>query len=154
MKSKWLSDLIEYIANATIEAFTATGIEIYEAYRQQHIQTFGNDTFGNLLVTTVDALQPERLYNRLLEISTGTLEHLLYLVLVYIAICLALYVLINHSRRFKRAHLPWPMGLRDRRRTLLVIAHPDDECMFFGPFIYTLTQRTNCQIYILCLSTG
>lgn len=154
MKSKWLNDLIEYIANVTIDVFTTSSIEIYEAYRKQHIKTFGNDTFGNLLVTTVDALQPERLYHRLLEISTGTLEHLLYLVLVYFAVCLTLYFLINHSRRFKRAHLPWSMSLRDRPRTLLVIAHPDDECMFFGPIIYTLTQRTNCQIYILCLSRG
>lgn len=39
-------------------------------------------------------------------------------------------------------------------RVLLVIAHPDDECMFFGPLIYTLTQRDGCQVYVLCLSNG
>ncbi|KAH8369257.1 hypothetical protein KR009_005983 [Drosophila setifemur] len=39
-------------------------------------------------------------------------------------------------------------------RVLLVTAHPDDECMFFGPLIYTLTQRQGCQVYILCLSNG
>ncbi|XP_017020479.1 N-acetylglucosaminyl-phosphatidylinositol de-N-acetylase [Drosophila kikkawai] len=39
-------------------------------------------------------------------------------------------------------------------RVLLVTAHPDDECMFFGPLIYSLTQRQGCQVYILCLSNG
>lgn len=39
------------------------------------------------------------------------------------------------------------------RRVLLVTAHPDDECMFFGPVIMKLKQE-KCQIYLLCLSTG
>ncbi|XP_016996347.2 N-acetylglucosaminyl-phosphatidylinositol de-N-acetylase [Drosophila takahashii] len=39
-------------------------------------------------------------------------------------------------------------------RVLLITAHPDDECMFFGPLIYSLTQRQGCQVYILCLSNG
>ncbi|EDX12272.1 N-acetylglucosaminyl-phosphatidylinositol de-N-acetylase [Drosophila simulans] len=39
-------------------------------------------------------------------------------------------------------------------RVLLITAHPDDECMFFGPLIYSLTQRKGCQVYILCLSNG
>lgn len=41
------------------------------------------------------------------------------------------------------------------KRILFVISHPDDECMFFGPLIYSLTQRNlGCQVYILCLSNG
>ncbi|KAH8420721.1 hypothetical protein KR222_003121 [Zaprionus bogoriensis] len=39
-------------------------------------------------------------------------------------------------------------------RVLLVIAHPDDESMFFGPLMYSLTQRAECQVYVLCLSNG
>ncbi|KAH8278394.1 hypothetical protein KR018_001552 [Drosophila ironensis] len=54
------------------------------------------------------------------------------------------------------------LGLRSVRlpragameRVLLVTAHPDDECMFFGPLIYSLTRRQGCQVYILCLSNG
>lgn len=38
-------------------------------------------------------------------------------------------------------------------RVLLVIAHPDDECMFFGPTVLGLLQR-KCELYILCLSNG
>lgn len=40
------------------------------------------------------------------------------------------------------------------RRVLLVIAHPDDECMFFGPTLLALSRRPGCQLYVLCLSNG
>ncbi|KAI7872542.1 N-acetylglucosaminylphosphatidylinositol deacetylase [Spinellus fusiger] len=38
-------------------------------------------------------------------------------------------------------------------RVLLVIAHPDDECMFFGPVLSRLSQA-RVPVYVLCLSTG
>lgn len=37
---------------------------------------------------------------------------------------------------------------------LLVIAHPDDECMFFIPTILNLTSTTQAAFHILCLSNG
>lgn len=47
---------------------------------------------------------------------------------------------------------------------LFVIAHPDDECMFFGPAITSMTQpivsessvgrRKAKHVYLLCLSDG
>ena len=36
---------------------------------------------------------------------------------------------------------------------LLVIAHPDDECMFFTPTLLGL-QRQGVAVHVLCLSTG
>jgi LmbE family N-acetylglucosaminyl deacetylase len=38
-------------------------------------------------------------------------------------------------------------------RTLLVIAHPDDESMFFVPTIDGLVA-SNREVFVLCLSTG
>lgn len=38
-------------------------------------------------------------------------------------------------------------------RTLLVVAHPDDETMFFGPTILSL-MKNNKSLSILCLSNG
>lgn len=38
------------------------------------------------------------------------------------------------------------------KRVLFVIAHPDDECMFFGPTILNLIK--NSEVYLLCLSIG
>lgn len=34
---------------------------------------------------------------------------------------------------------------------MLVIAHPDDESMFFGPALLNLQDE---EIFLLCLSTG
>lgn len=44
-----------------------------------------------------------------------------------------------------------PSGLK---RCLLVIAHPDDECMFFGPTLLALNQNKDYRIFLLCLSKG
>ncbi|KAM7278468.1 hypothetical protein ACFE04_005602 [Oxalis oulophora] len=44
-------------------------------------------------------------------------------------------------------------GAFRKRRVLLVIAHPDDESMFFSPMINYLISKGH-QLHILCLSTG
>eukprot|EP00656_Telonema_subtile_P038962 TRINITY_DN4411_c0_g1_i5.p2 TRINITY_DN4411_c0_g1~~TRINITY_DN4411_c0_g1_i5.p2 ORF type:complete len:195 (-),score=56.63 TRINITY_DN4411_c0_g1_i5:249-833(-) len=36
---------------------------------------------------------------------------------------------------------------------MLVIAHPDDECMFFGPCL-ALHRRQGTELFVLCLSNG
>lgn len=55
-----------------------------------------------------------------------------------------------------------PVSFRDGKETyltpetaraLFVIAHPDDECMFFAPSIITLLKR-NISVQLLCLSSG
>jgi N-acetylglucosaminylphosphatidylinositol deacetylase len=40
-----------------------------------------------------------------------------------------------------------------RRHVYIVIAHPDDEAMFFGPLLITC-QAQSCKTSIICLSTG
>lgn len=40
-----------------------------------------------------------------------------------------------------------------RDKYLLVIAHPDDESMFFVPTIENLLEK-GCEIFILCLTCG
>ena len=45
--------------------------------------------------------------------------------------------------------------LQKEQGILLLIAHPDDECLFFGPtLLYLLKTWTPHQIHLLCLSTG
>lgn len=40
-------------------------------------------------------------------------------------------------------------------KILLVTAHPDDECMFFGPTLTNLSaKRLKNEIHVLCLSKG
>ena len=40
------------------------------------------------------------------------------------------------------------------QKICLVIAHPDDECMFFGPIIQTLLKNKSNSLYVLCMTTG
>ena len=45
-----------------------------------------------------------------------------------------------------------PRARDERPRAALVVAHPDDEAMFFGPLLRTL--RVTHDVYFLCLSSG
>uniref|UniRef100_A0A2H8THC7 N-acetylglucosaminylphosphatidylinositol deacetylase n=1 Tax=Melanaphis sacchari TaxID=742174 RepID=A0A2H8THC7_9HEMI len=39
-------------------------------------------------------------------------------------------------------------------RVLLITAHPDDECMFFGPVIQKLSKMKDVHLFLMCLSVG
>ncbi|KAI1711093.1 glcNAc-PI de-N-acetylase domain-containing protein [Ditylenchus destructor] len=39
-------------------------------------------------------------------------------------------------------------------RYLLLIAHPDDESMFFGPTIQCLTSSKRAELFVLCITSG
>ncbi len=48
----------------------------------------------------------------------------------------------------------WPSALHPlSRRVLLVIAHPDDEAMFFVPALHSLAEA-GATVGVLCLSNG
>lgn len=81
------------------------------------------------------------------------LEHLSVILFVYILLCLTLYYFVSRNERskFKIRHTKLPTKAS---RVLLVTAHPDDECMFFGPTLLALKKRDDCQIFVLCLSRG
>lgn len=42
--------------------------------------------------------------------------------------------------------------VRNQKNLLLVIAHPDDESMFFSPFLISLKERDDITVHVLCLS--
>lgn len=90
---------------------------------------------------------------------------LLSLLVLMLVICIVACILVfAHSRSsFPRSHLESDSPPRDAlspdappprpRRIGLVIAHPDDESMFFVPTM-THLQRQQHIVSILCLSTG
>lgn len=78
-----------------------------------------------------------------------TMEHLTIAVTAYICLCVVFYFATVYLKIF-----PDCGHLRTVKRVLFVTAHPDDECMFFGPVILKLAQQSDCQIFILCLSEG
>jgi N-acetylglucosaminylphosphatidylinositol deacetylase len=47
-----------------------------------------------------------------------------------------------------------PLAFRDARSVLLVVAHPDDECLFFGPSILNAWGNPNVGRALLVLSSG
>lgn len=101
------------------------------------------------------------IYSFILATTTEALEHIIYLVSVYLLVCLFLYKLIflETNSRFLQLFkvvrsTRLPKKSLGNKRVLFVTSHPDDECMFFGPLILTLNKHYDCQIYILCLSTG
>ncbi|XP_055904261.1 N-acetylglucosaminyl-phosphatidylinositol de-N-acetylase isoform X2 [Eupeodes corollae] len=100
-------------------------------------------------------------YSFVLATSTEALEHIIYLILVYLLVCLSLYKLtfLETGSRFLRLlkvikSIRLPSKPAANKRVLFVTSHPDDECMFFGPLILALTKRLDCQPFVLCLSNG
>ncbi|KAL7031429.1 hypothetical protein ACKWTF_007012 [Chironomus riparius] len=83
------------------------------------------------------------------------LELLIFSTIFFIVFNIILFYLIHNYRngkskfRFCRStKLPEHVS-----RVLLVTAHPDDECMFFGPTLIALKKK-NCRIFVLCMSRG
>lgn len=102
-----------------------------EKYRTRHEVCFHNSTRGTAGAMLLD------------EASPGAWLSMLSVAL-FLSV-LNLYVL-EHVRGRHGALASW-------RRVLLVISHPDDESMFFGPTIQAL-RRAGARTHILCLSNG
>lgn len=68
-----------------------------------------------------------------------------------IAVLVLLYVISNYITFFGQGE-GFQKEIAGAKRILLVTAHPDDECMFFGPILTQLTSTTD--VYIICLSDG
>jgi len=67
---------------------------------------------------------------------------------VFLALALSIYYVLRRMIR-RRVRLKVHTG-----RVLFVIAHPDDECMFFAPTILALTRSGQYDVFLLCLSSG
>lgn len=74
------------------------------------------------------------------SITAAFVVYLLFCICVYSA---CVYFKFTNWNRLKAA-----------KRVMFVIAHPDDECMFFGPLILSLSKLQDCQLHLLCLSNG
>jgi len=66
----------------------------------------------------------------------------------YLVVCVFLYTILKRVSH-RSWQLPGPPS-----RILLVIAHPDDEVMLFGPMLYSLTSLKASEVYLLCFSMG
>ena len=78
------------------------------------------------------------------------LETVLTLVATYILVSIVVLVVATDNQRLS---YPFVDQNEQRQSVLLVIAHPDDECMFFSPTIVTL-HTMGYNVFVLCLSNG
>ena len=67
-------------------------------------------------------------------------------------LCLPALLTSNASGLGAQASAARPAGLL-RASTLLLVAHPDDECMFFGPTVQHL-RDWGAALQVVSLSTG
>ncbi|XP_046387041.1 N-acetylglucosaminyl-phosphatidylinositol de-N-acetylase [Ischnura elegans] len=72
-----------------------------------------------------------------------------FAILGYLLFCAVFYYVCAYARGTSERGT-----LKGVKRVLFITAHPDDECMFFGPVILKLSQRRDCELFLLCLSTG
>ena len=66
---------------------------------------------------------------------------------------LAIVMKLAYNKLRKRNSLVKFVNVKGIENVLLVVAHPDDECMFFGPAVRVLAEL-GCNLHVLCLSKG
>lgn len=154
MNVTWLNGVIGAIINKTVTTCGSATAHIYEAFQLQCGHILGNSSVSTAIQDTFSALHPQTLYRRFVSTSAEALEHLIYAIVVYLLVCLSIYALIFRYKGLGNIRLPWSPSAATAKRILFVISHPDDECMFFGPLLYSLSQYKQYQIYLLCLSNG
>lgn len=130
-------------------------------------------SFKNFLTAFDNISSFNSFYNFVWNRIASALEHIFYFALVYSFVCLSFYKLIflcaerisrrpTPGRRFnilrlldlvKFEKLKWPNKF-SMNRVVVIVSHPDDECMFFGPIIHSLVKHFGSKLYLLCLSHG
>jgi N-acetylglucosaminylphosphatidylinositol deacetylase len=78
--------------------------------------------------------------------------HILSIVKYVLLIPLVIYLLLILTP-IKNLQSFIPMEIENSKNFLIVVAHPDDECLFFSPTIIALTSRGKLG-HVLVLSTG
>lgn len=73
------------------------------------------------------------------------MELLTLVLVIVLSCCLIFYGLIANAKRKE---------IKTAKRVLLVISHPDDECMFFGPTVLSMTRNPSVTLFVLCMSNG
>jgi hypothetical protein len=76
----------------------------------------------------------------------------LALFVTLVAIPLTLYILLAYILAGDPRLVPH--AIRNARNVLLIVAHPDDECLFFGPSILNRLGKPHVTRSILVLSSG
>lgn len=74
--------------------------------------------------------------------------------MLIVLLSLGLLVSLLGWAYFSLAYFQKVLPFSQHNHVVILTAHPDDECMFFGPTITSLRTLTKTRISVLCLSTG
>lgn len=111
----------------------------------ENIKTFLQDCYNYLketIAAALESIEPK---------MSGVITQIGFYFSVYLLVCYITYVI---TTLFRHMFTKSNYFESQAKRVLLVIAHPDDECMFFGPLIVRLVKSGKSTIYVLCLSSG
>lgn len=89
------------------------------------------------------------IWKEIYQYSKESAWHFACGIIIYLVLCILFYII--WERKFLRKDGKY---FNKVKRILFITAHPDDECMFFGPVIVKLKQKKDCELHLLCLSTG
>ena len=68
------------------------------------------------------------------------MELLTLVLIVVLSFCLIFYGLIAKAKSKE---------IKTAKRVLLVVSHPDDECMFFGPTVLSMAKNASVTLGLL-----
>eukprot|EP00249_Psilotum_nudum_P012053 c23557_g1_i2 orf=407-1210(+) len=77
------------------------------------------------------------------------------ILVIYLILWASSVSILAFSRSpLSRPFLSNPVNEQGKKTVLLVVAHPDDESMFFSPTLLSLSLLDQYNVRVLCLSTG
>lgn len=122
----------------------------------QKLDSFSNETLDDYPNSQLKSVELFNLFSErfnaifvsVQNYLVNTVEHLVLGILLYVTICIILFYVITQWKFIK-----FSRDMRNSKRLLFVIAHPDDEVMFFGPTIFHYIKK-DCIVFLMCLSTG
>lgn len=112
-----------------------TLFEYYDTYLQEFKQILGHHL--------------RKYREEFLDYFQQNAQHLAIGIIIYTVFSFCFYCFIIRTKLVR--HIG---GIANCKNALFVTSHPDDECMFFGPTILTLSTKPECSVYLLCLSRG
>jgi len=110
-----------------------------------------NGATNQILSTTIWSVK--RLWRSGAHFLTHKRVFLRTLLFYFILLPVILWMLLGHIAPFSQ--VTFPPQLRNAKRIMLVVAHPDDESLFFSPTILHMTKRRpEVAMAILVMSAG
>ncbi|CAF2358418.1 unnamed protein product [Rotaria sp. Silwood2] len=125
---------------------------------------YNQQKYSNHQLNEIDEalLLDTSIYKRIYRLSNGRsfirlchfiyTHKLLFIIIIFVCIPIILYMFLLILSK-NQAFIPTQFE-QNRYRLLLVVAHPDDECLFFSPTLHVLRKQYHVNLSLLVFSRG